>query len=126
MKMATFLVMISSVIGLSAGAQISQKSPQRTLIAYMKVVPGTQGRFLQSAQNVIIKSRREPGNLIYILQQSSKEPNQFVFYEVFRTDADLEYHRNSPHVRAFLEETKPILLPGKFTLEKYENLMTIN
>lgn len=94
----------------------------RSLIAYMRVRPGTESQFLAAAQNVIALSRRERGNLMYVLQQSVENPQQFVFYELFKSDADLEYHRRSPHVVQFLNQVKPIVVPGQFILQKYNNV----
>ena len=97
-------------------------NPERALLAYMKVLPNTQSQFLNAAKNVIIESRKEAGNITYILQQSVDDPEQFVFYELYKTDADLELHRNSKHVVDFLNEVNPIVVPGQFILVKYENV----
>ena len=90
---------------------------QRTLIAYMKIKPGAEREFLRHADKVIEESRKEPGNLYYQLQRAEKEPNMFVFYELFKTDEDLQYHRKAPHLVKFLNDTKPITLD--FKLDTY-------
>jgi quinol monooxygenase YgiN len=98
----------------------SDEELQRALIAYMKVKPGTESQFLEAANEVIDESRAESGNIIYNLHQSVTNPQQFVFYELFKTDADLQYHRNARHVKKFLRTVDPIVVPGKFILEEYK------
>ena len=92
-------------------------NPERALIAYMKVKPGTEKEFLGHAEKVITESRKESGNLRYQLHHSVANPQQFVFYELFKTDADLQYHRRATHTQKFLKDTKPITL--EFVLEQY-------
>ena len=116
--MKTLLVTLSLMVGMNAMASVVQNDrEERALIAYMKVVPGTEGQFLKAAENVILESRAEEGNIIYKLHQSVTNPEQFVFYELFKTDADLQYHRNAKHVKSFLKETKPYTV--EFVLEEY-------
>jgi quinol monooxygenase YgiN len=93
----------------------------RALLAYLNVQPGTERQFLQAAKDVIVKSRLEPGAIIYNLHQSVTHPTQFVFYELYRSDADLQSHRNSKHVIDFLKNVDPILIEGKnrFVLVEY-------
>ena len=100
----------------------SEKSKERALFANLKVQPGTETQFAEAAKKVITESRKEPGNLEYILQRSVSDPQQFVFYELFKSDGDLELHKRSKHVLAFLEQIKSILLPGQFTLIKYDHV----
>lgn len=111
------LTLMSGLTGKMAKAD-SYKDEQRALIAYMLVEPGTQGKFLREAKEVIIKSRREPGNLTYQLHQSSTNSQLFVFYELFASQEDLTYHRNAPHTVEFLKKTRPYTL--KFTLEEFQ------
>lgn len=75
-------------LGLSAQGQTQPKLSsrgERALIAYLKVIPGAEAEFLKAAQDVIRKSRQEPGCLVYTLHQSVTDPTQLVFYEVFKT-----------------------------------------
>lgn len=91
----------------------------RALLAYLRVQPGNEQRFLHASERLIDASRKEPGNLIYILHQSANHPQQFVFYELFRTEGDLKSHRNARHTLDFLKEVDPILAPGQFILEEF-------
>ena len=82
-------LLIASVNTASFAAEADHASSPRALLAYMKVQPGTEAQFLDAAQNVLAESRKEPGNLAYILQRSVTDPQEFVLYELFKSDADL-------------------------------------
>ena len=114
-------ILLGSYSGLAKESQnLPQSKEERVLIAYLKVKPGTEEAFLKSSIEVISETHKEAGNLAYVLHQSTKDPSQFMFYELFKTDADLQYHRYSKHVLGFLKEVEPILIPGQFTLEEYK------
>lgn len=111
-----------SFLSVTAGANAFAGN-QSALLAYMRVQPGTQQQFLDAAQNVIAESRKEPGNLVYNLHQSKKNPQEFVLYEMFRTKDDLTLHKNSSYVKDFLNKVQPILIPDNgFVLDQYEVL----
>lgn len=116
MKTIITLVALAGLNGLTIAKEAKL---ERSLIAYMKVQPGTEKQFLEAAEDVILESRKEPGNIIYQLQQSVTNPQQFVFYELFKTNADMQYHRNARHVKDFLRITAPIVVPGGFVIEEY-------
>jgi quinol monooxygenase YgiN len=48
-------------------------------------------------------TRAEPGCLRYDLYQSAEDPKEFVRHEVWRSLADLEAHKATPHLRASFE-----------------------
>jgi quinol monooxygenase YgiN len=48
-------------------------------------------------------TRQEPGCLEYHFHQDRDDPNLFVFYEVWRSKADLDAHLALPHMKAFWE-----------------------
>ena len=115
----TFLL-LATFIGRSYGATELKPVVPHALLAYLKVKPGTESQFADAAKTVIAESRKEPGNLVYILQTALNDPQQFVFYELYKSDADLELHKRSKHTVEFLKQVDPILLPGQFTLTKYQ------
>ena len=92
---------------------------QRSLLAYLRVKEGSQEIFLEAAKDVIRESRQEAGNIIYNLHQSVNDPQQFVFYELFRSHEDLMFHRKAKHVISFLNKIKPILVKDGFTLTEF-------
>lgn len=97
----------------------AEKTDERALFAYLKVQPGMEQQFLNAVPNVIEESRKEPGCLIYFLHESEQDPQQFLFYELYKSDADLQAHRKSKHVVDFLNTVNPMLVPNGFILNEY-------
>ena len=46
----------------------------------------------------------EPGTLVYVTHQVEGEPNQRIFYELYRDVDAFEAHEQQPHTRRFLAE----------------------
>jgi quinol monooxygenase YgiN len=55
---------------------------------------------LLSDQAAIVR-KAEPGCLVYRVHRSTKDPELFLFYEMYVDDAALELHRNAPHLAAY-------------------------
>ena len=51
----------------------------------------------------------EPGCLRFDVLQDRDDPNRFFFYEVYRNEAALEAHRQTPHFKLYFEKTQPWL-----------------
>ena len=45
--------------------------------------------------------RNEPGCLVYRAHRSTADPDLFLFYETYESEAALDAHRNAPHLAAF-------------------------
>ena len=51
----------------------------------------------------------EPGCLRFDVIQDRDDPNRFYFYEVYRDEAALEAHRQTPHFKFYFEKVQPWL-----------------
>jgi (4S)-4-hydroxy-5-phosphonooxypentane-2,3-dione isomerase len=51
----------------------------------------------------------EPGCLRFDVIQDRDDPNRFYYYEVYRDEAALEAHRQTPHFKHYLEKVQPWL-----------------
>ena len=51
----------------------------------------------------------EPGCLRFDVIQDRDDPNRFYFYEVYRDEAALEAHRQTPHFKRYFERVQPWL-----------------
>jgi quinol monooxygenase YgiN len=73
-----------------------------TVIAKLKVQPGKEAEFEGAAKEMIatVKSA-EPGTLNYILHKNTKEPTEFIYYEVYQDQAALDSHGKTDHMKAF-------------------------
>ncbi|MFH0801632.1 MAG: putative quinol monooxygenase [bacterium] len=57
---------------------------------------------LENARN----SRKEPGNLRFDVLQAEEDPNQFFFYEVYRSKDDFSIHQQTPHYLKWRDAVK--------------------
>jgi (4S)-4-hydroxy-5-phosphonooxypentane-2,3-dione isomerase len=54
---------------------------------------------LENARNTI----REPGNLRFDVLEEADDPNRFVLYEVYRNEAAVKAHKQTPHYARWAE-----------------------
>ena len=58
--------------------------------------------------NAGARRRDEPGCLRFDIVQDRDDPNCFRFYEVYRDDAALAAHRETPHFKQYFETTPAV------------------
>jgi quinol monooxygenase YgiN len=58
-------------------------------------VAGILDRFLPEAQ-------KDPGAQLFLIGRNQDNPAQFLFYELFRDDAALKAHQESPYFKAYI------------------------
>ena len=74
----------------------------KTLLAKLKVKPGSEAAFEEAAKEMIATVRSaEPGTLTYILHKSEKDPTEFIYYEVYQDQAAFDSHGKTDHMKAF-------------------------
>ncbi len=73
-----------------------------TMIARLRAAPGKGDALagLLTEQAGVVR-RAEAGCLYYRLHRSNDDPELFVFYEAYVSEAALDVHRNSPHMAAY-------------------------
>lgn len=80
------------------------------LIVSLKVKPDQRDRFLAAAEDDSTCSvRDEPGCLRFDVLQVETDQNHFTFYEVYRDEAALEAHQQTPHFRRWREAAAQVL-----------------
>jgi autoinducer 2-degrading protein len=55
---------------------------------------------LLSEQATVVRSA-EPGCLVYRVHRSTKDPELFLFYEMYADDAAFDFHRKASHLAAY-------------------------
>ena len=95
-----------------------------TVVATIRAAKGKDAALaalLTEQVGVVLKS--EPGCLVYRLHRSTKDPELFFFYEVYRDEAAFELHRKTPHLAAYRERReKDGLTAGPAQVEIYRSL----
>src|ERR1017187_4706468 len=89
-----------------------------TLIAQVRAKAGQHARLRQELQGLVAPTLAEPGCVCYDLHESNTEPGLFLFYETWKTQADLDAHFQMPHMAAFLAKL-PELVEGPIEMTKW-------
>lgn len=69
---------------------------------------------LKAFQAVVEGTRKEPGNVSYVLCEHADNPLKFTFIEVWKSQDAINLHNNSPHFQQFAKA-----IDGKAALEVY-------
>ena len=93
-----------------------------SLIAKLKVQPGKEADFEAAAKEMIATVRTaEPGTLAYILHKNSKDPTEFIYYELYQDQAAFDAHGKTDHMKAFGGKIGA-LLAGRPEITKLDEL----
>jgi quinol monooxygenase YgiN len=70
----------------------------------VRIKPAMRDKFLKAIEHDALGSERdEPGCLRFNVLQDEKDENTYYFYEVYKDQAALEAHRNTPHYAVWRE-----------------------
>ena len=89
-----------------------------TVIARVRAKAGQESRLRRELLGLVAATRAETGCVSYVLHESNGEPGSYLFYEVWKTEADLNEHFQTPHMLA-LSEKVPDLVEGTIDLTKW-------
>jgi len=84
-------------------------SQQITLVVLIHAKPGQEAHLEKELHAMIAPSRAEAGCVNYDLHRDPQNPLLYSFYENWRTAADLDAHRLTPHYVAFKAATGPLV-----------------
>ena len=89
---------------------------QITVIARLKAKPGFESRLEELAKGLIEPTRAEAGCVNYVLHRDLEDPAVYYFYEIWRSQEDLNLHFQTLHLKRALEIAPEILAePLKLT-----------
>jgi (4S)-4-hydroxy-5-phosphonooxypentane-2,3-dione isomerase len=72
----------------------------------VQVIPEHVSEYLEAVRHDAEHSERdEPGCLRFDVIQDRDDANRFYYYEVYKDEAALEAHRQSPHFKLYVERT---------------------
>jgi quinol monooxygenase YgiN len=80
-----------------------------TVIAHIRAKPGRESRVRQVLEKLMVPTGAEAGCINYDLHQSLTDPTLFVFYENWKSEADLEAPARSVHMQSFRKLADEIL-----------------
>lgn len=73
------------------------------IAATVAVKPEHREALLPEFEKVVAASRAEAGNVFYHLHQEIGNPNRFVFFEHWQSQAAVDEHGASAHFQAFVK-----------------------
>lgn len=62
---------------------------------------GDEEKVKSTFQKLAAASRKEPGCLMYLVNQHADNPRRFILYEHYKDMNALQAHRESPHFQTF-------------------------
>jgi quinol monooxygenase YgiN len=71
------------------------------LTAVIKAKEEYRTEVLETLQNMVKETRKEEANELYTLHQGIEDKNQFVFYEIWKSEEGLAQHNQQPYIKAF-------------------------
>jgi quinol monooxygenase YgiN len=84
-----------------------------TVIAQYQTEPGGGDSVAAILARHAAQTRAEPGCILFLVNRSEQEPDQFVLYEQYIDEAAFEAHRQSPHFRDNVERAVAPLLAAR-------------
>jgi quinol monooxygenase YgiN len=80
-----------------------------TAVAIAKAKPGQDEELGRRMAALVAPTLAEPGCINYDLHRSNSDPGTWMFYENWRTQADLEAHMKSAHFANFFAKADEVL-----------------
>jgi quinol monooxygenase YgiN len=77
--------------------------PDLNVVAVLTAKDGHRDRLQKALISLIEPTRAEDGCISYHLFDSQLNENAFITVEVWRSQADLDAHMQTPHIKAVLE-----------------------
>lgn len=91
-------------------------------IALAKVKPAKTAEFIEAAIRLVEETRREPGNVSYAFQQSTENPAEFAFYEVYKSEQYADDHMKGKVLGDFFNIVKTFFEPGYPQIKRYKQI----
>lgn len=85
------------------GGERTAGADELVIVAHVTVKPDFKDEMLKAFEAVVEGTRKEPGNISYILYQDVNDPLKFTFVEIWKSQAAIEAHNNSAHFQAFAQ-----------------------
>ncbi|MCE3075669.1 putative quinol monooxygenase [Chryseobacterium gwangjuense] len=71
------------------------------LTAVIKAKEEHRNEVLEVLQNMVKETVKEDANELYTLHQGIEDKNQFIFYEIWKSEEGLAQHNQQPYIQVF-------------------------
>jgi quinol monooxygenase YgiN len=76
----------------------------KALVVRFSLKPGAAEGFDQLMTETVAQIRtEEPGTWVYVVHSVDGQPDQRIFYELYKDDDAFAFHNSQPYIRHFLE-----------------------
>ena len=79
-------------------------------LVHIEIKPGTEAEFLRAFRINHEGTVKEPDNRRFDVLKNQGEENRYTIYEVFASEEDFQYHRNTPHYHECVKILEPIMI----------------
>jgi quinol monooxygenase YgiN len=80
------------------------------VVAYWRPRAGQTEAIEAILRELGAKIRAEPGNLMFVVNRSKDDPNEFLLYEQYKNEQAFADHQQTPHFKTLvLERAVPLL-----------------
>jgi quinol monooxygenase YgiN len=83
-----------------------------TVVATIRAKAGKEQEARELLESLVAPTRAEDGNHAYALHQGVKDPTEFIFFETWESQAHLDAHLGSAHMKAARPQMGELLEPG--------------
>ncbi|MDL2277703.1 antibiotic biosynthesis monooxygenase, partial [Parabacteroides sp. OttesenSCG-928-G07] len=95
----------------ASAAEVAQEE-ELIIVAHVTVKAQYKDAMTAAFKDVVEGTRKEAGNVSYVLYEHADNPLKFTFVEVWKSQAAIDAHNNSAHFKKFAQ-----ILDGKADLE---------
>ena len=85
---------------------------------YMMVKPEARAQAVQAAIDMVAETKKEQGCIAYDFYADLNDPNRFHVFEEWESDAALEAHFQTTHMKVF-QGVLPAVLAGDGAVSRY-------
>ena len=89
-----------------------------TNLVFLRAQTGEAKSLEQGLRDLAQESRKEPGSLVYEVHHSKSDPGEYLIYQIWRSQADLDAHMKTGAIQAFLGKV-PVLVTDGFNLRLF-------
>ena len=93
-----------------------------SVVATMRAKPGKEQELRALLESLIEPTRAESGCTTYALHQGTQDPQLFVFYENWTSDAHLDAHLAMPYLADFGARIPELLDDSGLTLNRVDRI----
>lgn len=109
-----FLCSVLLSTSCTSNAKRTADPDELVIVAHVTIKPEFKDDIMKAFEGVVEGTRKEPGNISYILYQDVNNPLKFTFVEIWKSQAAIEAHNSSAHFQVFAKA-----IDGKADLEVY-------